>query len=148
MNKDGSWNIPCSSARDRAVQRRIEAHIHWLERALKELERDLHATIRSSPVWRETEDVLRSAPGIGPVTSFTMLADLPELGRLSRRKIAALVGVAPFNRDSGTLRGRRMMIGGRAPVRRVLYMATLTAIRRNPVIAAFYQQLCANSSRS
>jgi len=127
--------------RDPQLQRRIAVHIRWLERALRELETDLHDTIRSSPVWREAEDLLRSVPGIGPVTAFTLIADLPELGRLTRRKIAALVGVAPFNRDSGTLRGRRMVTGGRAPVRRVLYMATITAIRRNPAIAAFYQRL-------
>jgi len=127
--------------RDPQLQRRIAVHIRWLERALRELETDLRDTIRSSPVWREAEDLLRSVPGIGPVTAFTLIADLPELGRLTRRKIAALVGVAPFNRDSGTLRGRRMVTGGRAPVRRVLYMATITAIRRNPAIAAFYQRL-------
>ena len=127
--------------RDPQLQRRIAAHIRWLERALENLETDLHDTIRASPVWRETEDLLRSVPGIGPITAFTLIADLPELGRLTRRKIAALVGVAPFNRDSGTLRGRRMVTGGRAPVRRVLYMATVTATRRNPAIAAFYQRL-------
>jgi transposase len=127
--------------RDPQLQRRIAAHIRWLERALEDLETDLHDAIRASPVWRETEDLLRSVPGIGPITAFTLIADLPELGRLTRRKIAALVGVAPFNRDSGTLRGRRMVTGGRAPVRRVLYMATVTATRRNPAIAAFYQRL-------
>jgi transposase len=130
--------------RDRTVQRRIEAHIHWLKRALREINRDLQTTIRSSPIWRETDDLLRSAPGIGPVTTSTMLAELPELGHLSRHKIAALVGVAPLNRDSGQFRGRRMVAGGRSSVRRVLYMATLSAIRRNPAIAAFYQRLRAN----
>jgi transposase len=127
--------------RDPQLQRRIAAHIRWLERAVEDLETDLRDTIRASAVWRETEDLLRSVPGIGPITAFTLIADLPELGRLNRRKIAALVGVAPFNRDSGTLRGRRMVIGGRAPVRRVLYMATVTAIRRNPAIGAFYRRL-------
>ena len=130
--------------RDREVQRQLEAHIQWLKRALRELDRGLRATIRSSPVWRATEDLLRSTPGIGPVTTSTMLAELPELGHLSRHKIAALVGVAPMNRDSGEFRGRRMVAGGRGSVRRVLYMATLTAIRRNSVIAAFYQRLRAN----
>ena len=125
----------------RSVQRRIAAHITWLERALQDLETELRETIRSSPVWRETEDLLRSAPGIGPVNACTLIADLPELGRLTRRKIAALVGVAPFNRDSGTLRGRRMIRGGRADVRRALYMATVTAVRRNPALAAFYERL-------
>ena len=96
--------------------------------------------MRSSPLWRATEDLLRSVPGIGPITASTLSADLPELGHLDRRKIAALVGVAPINRDRGTLRGRRMIAGGRAPVRHVLYMATLSAIRHNPIIAAFYQR--------
>jgi transposase len=127
--------------RDRTVQQRIEAHIEWLKRALKELDRDLQAVIRASPVWRETDALLRSAPGVGDVTSATMLAELPELGHLDRQKIAALVGLAPFNRDSGQFRGRRMITGGRPTVRRVLYMATLSAIRRNPIIATFYQRL-------
>jgi len=124
-----------------ALKRRLDAHIRWLERALRELEGDLDTTVRASAIWRATEDLLRSVPGIGPITAYTLIADLPELGRLDRRKIAALVGVAPINRDSGTLRGRRMIAGGRASVRHVLYMATLTAIRHNPVIAAFYRRL-------
>ncbi len=127
--------------RARSLQRRIAAHITWLERALQDVESDLRATIRSTPVWRETEDLLRSVPGIGPITASTLIADLPELGRLTRREIAALVGVAPFNRDSGKWRGRRMIGGGRADVRRVLYMATVTAVRRNPALAVFYQRL-------
>ena len=127
--------------RDRGLQRRIDAHIAWLERALRELETDLHATIRSTPAWRETENLLTSVPGVGPITALTLIAELPELGPLDRRRIAALVGLAPFNRDSGTLRGRRMIRGGRGSVRRVLFMATLTAIRRNPRMAAFYQRL-------
>jgi transposase len=127
--------------RDRELRRRIEAHMTWLERALRDLETDLHDTIRSSPAWRETENLLTSVPGVGPITASTLIAELPELGRLDRRQIAALVGVAPFNQDSGTLRGRRMIRGGRSPVRRVLYMATLTATRHNPVLAAFYQRL-------
>jgi transposase len=127
--------------RDRTLQRRLNAHITWLERALRDLETDLHDTIRSSPAWRETENLLRSVPGVGPITASTLLAELPELGHLDRRQIAALVGVAPFNRDSGTLRGRRMIQGGRRPVRRVLYMATLTATRHNPALVTFYQRL-------
>ena len=126
-----------------ALQRRLDAHIRWLERAVHELDGDIDTTIRSSPMWRATEDLLRSVPGIGPITASTLIADLPELGHLDRRKIAALVGVAPINRDSGTLRGRRMIAGGRATVRRVLYMATLAAVRHNPVIAAFYQRFVA-----
>jgi transposase len=127
--------------RDRRLQRRIAAHIAWLTKALDELTRDLDDTVRSSPIWRETEDLLTSVPGIGNITAHTLIAELPELGHLDRRQIAALVGVAPVNRDSGTLRGRRMIAGGRATVRRALYMATLVAIRRNVVIAGFYRRL-------
>ena len=128
-------------ARDPGVQRRIATHIRWLTKALAELEATLDETIRSSPLWRETDNLLKSVPGIGDVTAYTLIADLPELGRLNRRKIAALVGVAPLNRDSGARRGRRLIAGGRPTVRRVLYMATLTAVRFNPVIAHFYQRL-------
>lgn len=127
--------------RDPQVQQQLAAHLQWLDQALTDLERELRQAIRATPVWRETESLLRSVPGIGPVTAFTLLADLPELGRLPRRQIAALVGVAPFNRDSGTLRGRRAVSGGRASVRHVLYMATVSAIRRNPIIRAFYRRL-------
>jgi transposase len=127
--------------RTRVLQRRLDAHITWLERALQDLESDLHETIRSSPAWRETENLLTSVPGVGPITALTLIAELPELGHLDRRQIAALVGLAPFNRDSGTFRGRRMIRGGRASVRRVLYMATVTATRHNPVIAGFYRRL-------
>lgn len=124
-----------------ALRRRLDAHIRWLERAVRELETDIDTTVRSSPLWRATDDLLRSVPGIGPITAHTLIADLPELGHLGRRKIAALVGVAPINRDSGKLRGRRMIAGGRSPVRNVLYMATLSAIRHNTVIATFYRRL-------
>lgn len=127
--------------RTRALQRRLEAHITWLERALQELETDLRETLRASPVWRETENLLTSVPGVGAITALTLIAELPELGHLDRRRIAALVGLAPFNRDSGTFRGRRMIRGGRASIRRVLYMATVTATRYNPVIARFYHRL-------
>ena len=126
-----------------ALKRRLDAHIRWLEQAVHDLDDDINTTIRSSPVWRAADDLLRSVPGIGPITASTLIAALPELGHLDRRKIAALVGVAPINRDSGTLRGRRMIAGGRAVVRHVLYMATLTAIRYNPTIAAFYQRFVA-----
>jgi len=124
-----------------ALERRLDAHIAWLERALRDLETDLPDTIRASPVWRDTENLLTSVPGVGPITALTLIAELPELGRLDRRQIAALVGLAPFNRDSGTFRGRRMIRGGRASIRRVLYMATVTATRYNPVIAGFYHRL-------
>ncbi|HJR03416.1 MAG TPA: IS110 family transposase [Methylomirabilota bacterium] len=134
----------CRLVREPQVQQQLAAHLQWLDQALADLERELRQTIRATPIWRETENLLRSVPGIGPVTAFTLLADLPELGRLPRRQLAALVGVAPVNRDSGTLRGRRTVSGGRAAVRRVLYMATVSAIRRNPIIGAFYRRLRAN----
>ena len=127
----------------RRLQKRIARHQAVLQKELTEIERALDDTIRKSPIWRETEDLLKSVPGIGNATARTLIAELPELGSLDRRKIAALVGLAPFNRDSGTLRGRRMIAGGRAPVRAVLYMAALVASRRNPLIRAFYQRLLA-----
>jgi len=132
-----------AQVRDRAVQRQIGAHVKWLTKALADLDRDLQDTIRASPVWRETEELLRSVPAIGPVTAHTLIAEVPELGHLRRHQIAALMGVAPLNRDSGTFRGRRMICGGRASVRRVLYMAALVAVRYNPRIAAFYARLTA-----
>jgi transposase len=125
------------------VRTGIRAHLTWLDRQLAQLDDDLTRVIRESPVWREKDDLLQSAPGVGPVLARTLLAALPELGTLNRKQIAALVGVAPFNRDSGTLRGRRTIWGGRAPVRAALYMGALTATRWNPVIRAFYQRLCA-----
>ena len=130
-------------ARDPQLQRRIATHVRWLTKALAALDTDLDDTIRSSPIWRERDNLLQSVPGIGDVTAYTLLADLPELGRLDRRKIAALVGVAPLNRDSGHWRGRRTIAGGRPAVRSVLYMATLTAVRFNPALAHFYQRLTA-----
>lgn len=132
-----------AQARERQLQRRIEAHVKWLTKALADIDRELHDTIRATPIWRETDDLLKSVPAIGAVTAHTLIAEVPELGTLGRRQIAALIGVAPFNCDSGTLRGRRMIAGGRAPVRRVLYMATLVAVRYNPLIAAFYSRLTA-----
>lgn len=130
-------------ARDPQLQRRIATHVRWLTKALAELDTTLADTIRSSPIWRARDNLLQSVPGIGDVTAYTLLADLPELGQLDRRKIAALVGVAPMNRDSGHWRGRRTIVGGRPAVRSVLYMATLTAVRFNPVLAHFYQRLTA-----
>ena len=121
----------------------IEAHIAWLIEGRGEIDRQIKEFIRSSPVWRAKDDLLTSVPGIGDVVSSVIMAELPELGRLNRREIAALVGVAPFNRDSGQFRGRRTTWGGRKSVRSVLYMATLVAIRRNPVIKEFYDRLCA-----
>ncbi len=131
-----------SSARH-AVRKSVTAHIGWLEREVAQTDRDLAHTIRESPVWREKDDLLRTVPGVGPGLARTLIVDLPELGTLGRRQIAALVGVAPLNRDSGTLRGKRTVWGGRAHVRAALYMAALVASRCNPVIRAFYQRLCA-----
>lgn len=125
------------------VRKRVQAHLDFLARELGIVDEDLGTLVRESPVWRERDDLLRSAPGVGPVLSVTMLAALPELGTLDRKAIAALVGVAPLNRDSGMMRGRRMVYGGRAPVRAVLYMSTLAATRYNPVIRAFYRRLLA-----
>lgn len=119
----------------------IRAHIAWLERQLRDLDRDLGERIRSSPVWREKDELLQTVPGIGPTISHVLLAHLPELGELNRQKIAMLVGLAPLNRDSGQSHGRRRCWGGRAPVRSALYMAALVASRHNPVIRDFYQRL-------
>jgi transposase len=121
----------------------IEAHMAWLNERLATLDDDLETLLRASPGWRDNDDLLQSAPGIGPVCARTLLLELPELGTLTRQQIAALVGVAPLNCDSGTLRGRRMIWGGRAPVRTVLYMGTLVATRSNPRIKAFYERLLA-----
>ena len=128
-------------ARAPKVQRTLDAMLKTLEAQLAELDHDIGDTIRGSPAWREADDLLTSVPGIGDVTSSTLIAELPELGHLDRRRIAALVGVAPVNRDSGQMRGHRTIAGGRTAVRNVLYMATLSAIRWNPVIKAHYQQL-------
>ncbi len=130
-----------SAAPTKAVRKQIEAHLGWLEADLDKIDQDLDQSIRQSPIWQEHQDLLRSVPGIGPVVSRTLLAQLPELGTLNRKQIAALVGVAPLNRDSGTFRGRRTIWGGRAPVRAVLYMAALVASRRNLAIRAFYKRL-------
>ena len=126
-----------------AVSPRIEAHIAWLEQELSDLDKGLRQTLRRSPVWREKDDLLRTVPGVGEQISLTLLANLPELGTLNRRQIAALVGVAPYNRDSGTLRGKRAVWGGRTRVRAVLYMGALVASRHNPDIRDFYQRLLA-----
>jgi transposase len=125
------------------VRRDVQTHITWLERRVAETDDDLRQAIEASPVWRVQEDLLRSVPGIGPVVARTLLALLPELGHLNRKQIAALVGVAPLARDSGTWHGRRVVWGGRSSVRRVLYMAALVASRRNPVIQALYDRLVA-----
>jgi transposase len=131
------------SARSKAVKAHIQAHIAWLEKEMIQINDDLGHSIRETPAWQEKDDLLKSVPGVGPVLSTTLLADLPELGALNRRRIAALVGVAPFNCDSGHLRGKRTIWGGRAVVRSALYMSTLVATRYNPVIRGFYQHLLA-----
>jgi transposase len=125
------------------LQTDIEAHIAWLNERLATLDNDIETLLRASPLWRENDDLLQSAPGIGPVCARTLVLELPELGTLNRQQIAALVGVAPLNCDSGTLRGRRTIWGGRAHVRTVLYMGTLVATRYNPRIKAFYERLLA-----
>ena len=124
-----------------SVRPGIQEHITWLEGKLGELNDGMGKLLRESPLWREREDLLRGVPGVGPVLTLTLLAELPELGTMDRRQVAALVGVAPLNRDSGTLRGKRTIWGGRAKVRAALYMAALVATRFNPVIRAFYQRL-------
>jgi transposase len=125
------------------VRPRLERHIAWLREELADVDAELARTVQASPAWRERAELLRSVPGVGPVLATTLLADLPELGRLDRKAIAALVGVAPLNRESGILRGRRVVWGGRARVRAALYMGTLVAIRHNPVIRAAYERLLA-----
>jgi transposase len=132
-----------ASATD-TVSDKIKEHIDWLEECIAELDEQLKALLQSSPHWQAKDEILQSVPGIGPVVSFSMIADLPELGTLNRQKISKLVGVAPLNCDSGQHRGTRHIYGGRAQLRRALYMATLTALRWNPVIKEFYDRLCAN----
>ena len=126
-----------------AVRRQLREHVRWLERRLEQLDRELRDAVRQSPLWRDKDQLLRSVPGVGPVLSVTLLAELPELGALDRKRIAALVGVAPLNRDSGAWRGKRTAWGGRAGVRAALYMGALVATRHNPVIAALYRRLLA-----
>jgi transposase len=123
------------------VRARIEAHLAWLEQELADLDDDLRRRLRESPLWRERDELLQSVPGVGPVTATTLVADLPELGRLDHKRIAALVGLAPLARDSGTLRGKRLIWGGRGRVRAALYMATLVAVRHNPILRTFYERL-------
>jgi transposase len=123
------------------IAKDIRQHIVWLRKRLRDTDEDLGQLIRRSPLWQHKSDLLSSVPGVGAVTTTTMLAQLPELGSLNRRAISGLVGVCPYSRDSGTLRGRRCIWGGRANVRAALYMATLVATRHNPVIRAYYQKL-------
>lgn len=123
------------------ITRDLRNHIRWLERRVSDVDDEIGTAIQASPIWRVHEDLLRSVPGVGPITARTLLAELPELGTLDRRAIAALVGVAPFNCDSGQHRGHRHIWGGRAAVRATLYMAAVSAARHNPTLATFYRRL-------
>lgn len=128
-------------ARSAPVRHGLERHIAWLDAEIARADGDLDQALRDNPDWRADAELLTSAPGVGPQLARTLIAELPELGRLNRRQVAALVGVAPFNRDSGRLRGTRAVWGGRAPVRQVLYMAALSAVRANPDIRAAYDRM-------
>jgi transposase len=127
----------------RPLHRGIRQHIRWLERQLDDVTGEVAGMIEASPVWRAKDDLLQSAPGVGPVVSATLLGELPELGLLTHKQIAALVGVAPLARDSGQLRGKRMVYGGRAPVRTALFLAALCGRRWNPQLRVFYERLIA-----
>jgi transposase len=133
-----------TSAASDTVRDQIKQHIDWLEECIAELDEQLKTLLQSSTHWQAKDEILRSVPGIGPVASCSMIADLPELGTLNRQQISKLVGVAPLNRDSGQQRGTRHIYGGRARLRRVLYMAALTASRHNAAIKEFYQRLRTN----
>jgi transposase len=129
------------------VVQSLDETIEFLTARIRDVEAELQTALKASPLWQVTEQLLRSVPGIGPTTALTLLCELPELGQLSRRQIAALVGVAPLNCDSGTRRGTRTIWGGRATVRTALYMATIAAVRCNPVFRTFYDRLCARGKR-
>lgn len=123
------------------VKKDIRETIEWLQKRLKDIDKDLSKNVEANSVWKDKIDILQTCKGIGPGNSTMMICSLPELGTLNRREIAALVGVCPYNRDSGTMRGKRAIFGGRATVRAMLYMGTLAAIRYNPVITVFYERL-------
>jgi transposase len=123
------------------VQKGIKKHIRWLERQLAEVDSDLDSMIRGTPIWAAKSDLLQSVPGVGPNLSRILIAELPELGQLSHKQIASLVGVAPYSRDSGVLRGKRMIWGGRAPVRSALFLSVWSAAKWNPAIRLFYDRL-------
>lgn len=129
------------------IRKEIKTHIVWLEKRLQDIDKTIYKSIQDSPLWRAKDEILRSMPGVGPVLSAVLVAGVPELGSLDRRKIASLIGVAPLNNDSGLYRGRRRVWGGRAEVRSILYMATLSAVRFNPVIREFYECLCGNGKK-
>jgi transposase len=121
--------------------KRIRAHMRWLEKEIARTDGDLEEALEASAAFKENEDLLRSVPGVGPVLARTLLAELPELGKLTHKRLSALVGLAPFNRDSGESRGKREVWGGRAPVRAALYMGALAATRHNPILKEFYERL-------
>lgn len=128
-------------AASRRTRRDIQVHINWLQKRLDQIDAEIKHDIQNGPLWHTTDQILQSTPGVGPTTSAILISCVPELGQLNRKKIASLIGVAPLNRDSGRFKGRRMIWGGRAQVRSVLYMSTLSAIRFNPIIRQFYQRL-------
>jgi transposase len=130
------------AARRERIRQDINANIEWLKSRLEGVDKDLDKTIKSNPEWREKFELLESTPGVGPTTAASLVANFPELGTLNRHQVAALAGVAPLNRDSGLMRGRRTVWGGRGRIRTTLYMAALSATRCNPVIKAFYHSLC------
>lgn len=130
------------------VKKQIKEHLRWLEKRIEDSNRDLQSRLKETALWREQDKIVQSVPGVGRVLSLTLLASLPELGRLNRKQIAALCGVAPFARDSGKLRGKRRTAGGRRSVRTVLYMATLSAVRFNPILKEFYERLKINGKVS
>ena len=141
LHRKGRGKLGLKQTGNSRVQHTLNATLATLKAQLAALDRDIDDTIRRSPIWHATDTLMTSVPGVGEVTSHTLIAELPELGRLDRRRLAALVGVAPINRDSGQMRGYRAIAGGRGEVRKVLYMATLVAIRWNPVLKAHYQAL-------
>lgn len=130
----------CDTA-SRSVQKSLKDHIKWLERRVEQIDKELKKRLHETELWRRQDEILQSVPGVGEVLSITLLGLLPELGHLSRRQIASLVGVAPMTQESGKWKGKARIIGGRAPIRSVLYMATMAATRYNPVIKQFYQRL-------
>jgi transposase len=132
---------------DQRLQKRLRAHLTWLQRDLSTIEGELDQAIRGSPIWRVQADLLTSVPGVGPATARCLIAELPELGQLDRRRLAALVGVAPISRDSGTRSGTRQIGGGRARLRATLYMATLVGVRHNKILANFHARLVAGGKR-
>jgi len=141
MEKNHALSLPLE------LRPALQEHLTWLARQVQQLTEQIQQTIHSTPLFHEKEQILRSAKGVGPITASILLSDLPELGQLDRKKIAALVGVAPFNHDSGRRRGPRRIQGGRASVRTVLYMAALVGSRCNPVLKAFYQRLLASGKK-